>query len=848
MLHPKAFQDLASLPWHLCQDASRADLLLKAMPSYLYWDANSPVAVTDGLQNQGSSLAPVLYIASCRTSSAIGTFGRLLQMVSTTVFTKLSQSLKSVFGADFSFLYPFLNVKSHLLDHLDTCHRVLSAQQAPANMTALSRDQRLMPGAFGPEDYIDFYENPFETLEEIQTAWDDRGPPVSWSVKNLSGVDVTNIDWHKYNPPAALRKAPNITSQVLLDVLWSSLENVKTRNLEEDRQKKEKEEQRKIAESDKGKGKEPYLPIIIPAETTIQIDDSTPRASVISHSDSTVTITNPEVVLKAKANKKRLFALRRLFQRSHEKGESSAAGAALGSLRDQGDSVEKFSTRFHRITKSIPEGEVECVSCLDDFHPKDVIKVPCHSYCHDCFIRLIAAACQNEQQWPPKCCLNQIPFKTILRFIPADLKKTFDDRSREWEIPVSERVYCSSPDCSLWIRPKRIDASKRQGVCDDYHVTCTICRGPAHGGEECPQDNDMNLTNQLAEEEGWKRCFSCNALVEHREACQHMTCRCGTQFCYVCCRRWRTCSCTMEQLNALKEGASARREERIARELEEAEEIRQALLMIEEFEREEALKAELLRQEQERLEEERRQRELEERVRQESIRRREIELKYQELRVLLDQLHELQQVLIDVDQEKEAEELVIEARAAKEALMKTHEYERSDLESLMMTKKTEKEYTLNKDFQIRAAKENDIEEAYHKRLAEYWKDKKDGEREIEAAMLTLRKRMDQKHHAWQKWKAAELKKYEAGLEDNRTYREELRYSARHRLNDSCKEKEAEMMRRMAAEKKWLQAVILERERLLTEWEVQEVEGDADSLFAPDSDASVDGREAVVATS
>ena len=479
----------------------------------------------------------------------------------------------------------------------------------------------------------------------------------------------------------------------------------------------------------------------------------------------------------------------------------------------------------------------ECVSCLDDFHPKDVIKVPCHSYCHECFVRLVSAACQNEQQWPPKCCLNEVPIKIILRFIPSNLKKTFEERSKEWELPISERVYCSEPNCSLWIKPKKIDPSRRQGLCDRSHRTCTMCRGPAHAGQECPQDVDMNLTNQLAEDEGWKRCSKCHALVEHREACQHMTCRCGNEFCYVCERRWRTCSCTMEQLQEVKDGANARREERRINELAEAEELRQALLQIEEYEREEALKAELLRQEQVRLEEERRQRELEERVRQESIRRRDIEIKYQELRILLDQLHELQQVLLDVDQEKEGENMVIDSETAKDELEKKHDAERSELKAGISMKMNEKECALNKDFQIRASEENDLEQAYHDRLKDYWKDKKDGDQEIENAMLDLRKRMDQKQHAWQKWKAEQLKNLEAKLQDNRTYREELMYSTKHRLEDSFKEKETEMVRRMAAEKKWLEAVVLEREKLLSEWEVDEVEGDADSIFAPESEGS-----------
>ncbi|KAF4454358.1 putative E3 ubiquitin-protein ligase ARI9 [Fusarium austroafricanum] len=680
-----------------------------------------------------------------------------------------------------------------------------------------------MPGSFSPEDYIDFYENPFESLDGLEPGGEKREPRVSWALKDLPDLDITDLDWHKYGPPNALKKAPNITSPILLDIIQSSLKNIKARNIEEDRQRKESEEKQVVEENGKGKDKEPYLPVIIPGEnhveeTTSKVEASSPAPKV--RKEILMTTFGPSVITKAdaKANKKRLFALRRFFQRSYEKGESSATGAALGALREEATEASQVREGFSRLTKPNPVEEVECVSCLDDFHPKDVIKVPCHSYCRDCFVRLVSAACQNEQQWPPKCCLNEIPFKTVLRFISSDLKKTFEERSKEWELPVSERIYCSDPNCSLWIKPKRIDLGRRQG-------------------EDCPQDNDMNLTNQLAEDEGWKRCFNCNALVEHREACQHMTCRCGTQFCYVCSRRWRTCACTMDDLRVHKEGAAARRAERRAQELVEAEELRQILLQIEEFEREEALKAELLRLEQERLEEERRQRELEERVRQESIRRRDIETKYQELRTLLDEVHGLQQVLLDVDHEKVSEILAIEVKAAKEELEQKHETERSELKAATLARITEEEHALNKDFNVRASKENDLEKAYYERLKAYWKDKENGDQEIETAMHTLKKGMDQKHHAWQKWKAQRLKALEAKLEDSRTYREELMYSAKHRMNDSCKKKEMDMVRRMVAEKKWLEAVILERERLLNELEVQEVEGDADSIFAAESEDS-----------
>lgn len=220
-------------------------------------------------------------------------------------------------------------------------------------MAGLSREQPLMPGAFGPEDYIDFYEDPFGFLDGSETSGEKQEQRVSWAVKKLPNLDIVDLDWHKYNPPKALRKAPNITSQVLLDVLQSSVENVYARIIEEDRQKKENEEQRKQEENEKGKSKEPYLPIIIPTEPLVEekMSHTVPPPKV--KKEILMTTFGPSVVTKAdaRANKRRLFALRRFFQRSDERGESSATGAALGALREQVAEAEHASEGLSRLTK-----------------------------------------------------------------------------------------------------------------------------------------------------------------------------------------------------------------------------------------------------------------------------------------------------------------------------------------------------------------------------------------------------------------------------------------------------------------------------------------------------------------
>lgn len=337
------------------------------------------------------------------------------------------------------------------------------------------------------------------------------------------------------------------------------------------------------------------------------------------------------------------------------------------------------------------------------------------------------------------------------------------------------------------------------------------------------------MTNLLAEEEGWKRCSQCRALVEHREACQHMTCRCGYQFCYVCCRRWCTCSCTMAQLSELKAAAEVRRSERHRREQQESEELRQILAQIEEFERREAD-----------IEEQHRISMKKERARGEILRRQTVEVKFQQLARILDSLHETQESIVDWQQEADAKDLATDAKNKEEALEKEQKTELSKINEKIVTRTTDMETKLDAEFAVRTAKEHKIENDYEEQLKEYWADKDGAEEEIESAMLSLRQRMDQGYQLWQEWKTGELDTYRTKLQDELTIREELMYSAKHRLRGRYEEMEAELARRIVAERRWMMEVFAERKVLLATAEAAEMVGDADSLFGIDLDASRPG--------
>ncbi|KZL71822.1 IBR domain-containing protein [Colletotrichum tofieldiae] len=701
------------------------------------------------------------------------------------------------------------------------------------------------------DDYVGFYGDPFVTLRdyedevkppEINKERKEKTPTDELEPETATAEADDEVDWSRYNPPAALRTAPNITNVVLLEVLQTSIEKILARVAEEDQVRQLEEEARQreaeenLAQEASNKRNEPYLPIIItpnPPEPPESHPDETQQniklfPELVGNGDG--RSATGLIVFPFQPKKKSRFALARILQKIGEK-EATRKPFRFGGNSSK-TSIEGPSEESSKLRKT---ATVECVSCFDDFNHKEMVKVICHSYCRDCFERLIATAVQNEQQWPPKCCLNDIPFRTILRYVPKDLGKTYKDRAAEWKIPVSERIYCNQSDCGLWVRPDHVNSGLCLARCANAHWTCTICRGPQHDNSDCPQDRDLALTNALAEEEGWQHCSQCQALVEHREACQHMTCRCGYQFCYVCNQRWRTCTCTMDQLNAVKAGAATRRQERLRREAEAESELQDAIRQIEEFEREEALKAELLRQETERQEEERRQRELEERVRLESLRRHEIREQYQEYRGMLDQVHDLQEVLVRYQHDKEKELALHEASTSTAELEAKQQAEHLELAETASRKLAAKEQALAAEYSFRVLEEKKTEDAYLRLLETFFADKPTGEARVEELMRDFRKKMDKGWRAWGRWRNEEAARCKIKVEEERIIREEVMYSVKMRHKERIENGRRELGRRQAAELRWVTLVVAERARMLAQMETAEIEDGADSFSVSGSE-------------
>ncbi|KAH9097801.1 hypothetical protein Ae201684P_001276 [Aphanomyces euteiches] len=111
-------------------------------------------------------------------------------------------------------------------------------------------------------------------------------------------------------------------------------------------------------------------------------------------------------------------------------------------------------------------------------------------------------------------------------------------------------VYCPNPTCSelLQVPPERVPPLATCPLC--FTDLCVVCRALWHGLLDCEtykrrvvDEENSRLLGETAQLHGWKACPACTIFVEKVSGCNHMSCRCGQEFCYNCGQARTQCRC-----------------------------------------------------------------------------------------------------------------------------------------------------------------------------------------------------------------------------------------------------------------------------------------------------------------
>ena len=94
------------------------------------------------------------------------------------------------------------------------------------------------------------------------------------------------------------------------------------------------------------------------------------------------------------------------------------------------------------------------------------------------------------------------------------------DKSKQW---------CPAANCGLWVKGSHW---KPKVEWANGHQFCFICQQKWHSGN-CKDHLDEQFMD-WASEHNVARCPKCNVRIEKNEGCNHMTCFCGYQWCWLC--------------------------------------------------------------------------------------------------------------------------------------------------------------------------------------------------------------------------------------------------------------------------------------------------------------------------
>ncbi|KAF2122643.1 hypothetical protein BDV96DRAFT_481623, partial [Lophiotrema nucula] len=137
------------------------------------------------------------------------------------------------------------------------------------------------------------------------------------------------------------------------------------------------------------------------------------------------------------------------------------------------------------------------------------------------------------------CCQQSVPITLITTLVTSDFTARYELLILERTTP--NPTYCANSECGAFIPPTNYhgpDSARCQQCRED---TCRHCRTRAHTGRGCTADQATEQVRALATVLGWKPCPRCATMVERRDGCLHMSCRCGTEFCYRCGGYWENC-------------------------------------------------------------------------------------------------------------------------------------------------------------------------------------------------------------------------------------------------------------------------------------------------------------------
>jgi hypothetical protein len=169
-----------------------------------------------------------------------------------------------------------------------------------------------------------------------------------------------------------------------------------------------------------------------------------------------------------------------------------------------------------------------------------------HFFCRECISKWIEARASEGKVstrfivCPQESCRAPFSEEEIKKFASEDVYLKYARIQQSHLVDQNPNArWCSNPKCSQPVfKPKGIDCcgNIKQTACQCEACgtqMCFSCGKEPHGMfQRCPKIEDENMLNWAGDDVS--RCPKCKQMILRTDGCNHMTCSCGQEFCWVC--------------------------------------------------------------------------------------------------------------------------------------------------------------------------------------------------------------------------------------------------------------------------------------------------------------------------
>lgn len=219
-----------------------------------------------------------------------------------------------------------------------------------------------------------------------------------------------------------------------------------------------------------------------------------------------------------------------------------------------------------------------CAVCMDSFRVEDVVFCggdAAHGLCRPCFRDLCNHCCTDKGvgsagvECPVPECKSRFSRHDVLRSVPAIDVMQMDEREHDRSMrtamgdAIELRCVCGAAGII-----QQNDLGSKVIPCPRCHRQyCAKCGQAAHGDTPCATPKDKDADEKAnAKTQAWirnktKQCPNCREAVEKNEGCNHVTCRCGHNWCFLCTGPFPNCHCGHFEDESRREAARLQRQE-----------------------------------------------------------------------------------------------------------------------------------------------------------------------------------------------------------------------------------------------------------------------------------------------